>query len=82
MGAYSSFPAFALTHHVVVRALARKLGVRADYAILGDDIVIRGDVLGKAYMEFLDSIKVPYSPAKTFISSEMLEFAKRVIYKG
>lgn len=82
MGAYSSFPAFALTHHVVVRALARKLGVSAHYAILGDDIVIRGDALGGSYIEFLGSIKVPYSPAKTFISKEMFEFAKRVIWKG
>lgn len=82
MGALSSFPAFALTHHVVVRALARKFRVPASYAILGDDIVIRGDTLGKAYMEFLGSIKVPYSPAKTFISNEVLEFAKRVIVRG
>lgn len=72
MGAYSSFAAFALTHHVVVRALAYKLGVKADYAILGDDIVIRGDELGKSYLEFLCSCKIPYSPAKTFISKEML----------
>lgn len=82
MGAYSSFPAFALSHHVVIRALARKLRVPSHYAILGDDIVIQGDSLGEAYMEFLESMQVPYSPAKTFISYEMLEFAKRVIFKG
>jgi len=82
MGAYSSFPAFALSHHVVIRALARKLGVPSTYAVLGDDVVIQGDSLGKAYMEVLDSMQVPYSPAKTFISYEMLEFAKRVIYRG
>lgn len=82
MGAYSSFPAFALTHHAVIRALARKSLVSKCYAVLGDDVVIRGDSLGKAYMSFLDDIKVPYSPAKTFISCEMLEFAKRVIYRG
>lgn len=82
MGAYSSFVAFALTHHVVVRALARKLRVPPTYAILGDDILIRGDALGKAYMDFLRSIQVPYSPAKTFISKEVLEFAKRIIWRG
>lgn len=80
MGAYSSFSAFALTHHVVIRALARKVGAYpACYAVLGDDVVIVGDALGKAYMDFMSHIRVPYSPAKTIISSEMFEFAKRVV---
>lgn len=79
MGAHSSFGAFALTHHVVVRALARRLGVKPAYAILGDDVVIRGDRLGRAYMDMLKSMDVPYSPAKTIVSEEMMEFAKRVL---
>lgn len=79
MGAHSSFGVFALTHHIVVRALAHRLGVRAEYAILGDDIVIRGESLGEAYMDLLKSMHVPYSRSKSFCAPHMLEFAKRVL---
>lgn len=79
MGAYTSFPAFALTHHVLIRALARRKGVKPRYAVLGDDVVIAGDTLGTDYLDSVKTLGVPFSLEKTFISKEMFEFAKRIL---
>lgn len=50
--------------------------------LLGDDIVIANPSLAKAYLEIMDELKVPISLAKTHVSKDMYEFAKRLVYKG
>jgi len=78
MGAYSSFPVFALTHGLLVSYLASMLEVEEDrFRILGDDIVIRDDALAEKYKKFLKALDVPYSETKTMVSKSTFEFAKR-----
>lgn len=83
MGAYSSFPSFALTHGLLVSYLADMLDVEEDcFRILGDDIVIRHDDLAGKYKRFLTSMNIPFSITKTMESVHTFEFAKRWFHHG
>jgi hypothetical protein len=69
----------ALTHHVLVRAAALRVGIRNFdlYAVLGDDIVIAHDLVAQSYLELMSTLGVSINLGKSLISSEFLEFAKR-----
>jgi hypothetical protein len=85
MGAYSSWTMFSVTHHLIVRYAAKKVGLTANfnrYVLLGDDIVIAHEAVAKEYMAIMGGLGVDISEAKTFISHDMYEFAKRVILRG
>lgn len=85
MGAYSSWSAFTMAHHLVVFAAAQLAGKPAgwsNYAILGDDIVIADDSVASQYRLILSDLKVPISEQKTHVSKDTYEFAKRWFYKG
>lgn len=86
MGAYSSWAAFTLTHHFVMDYCGRLAGVKPNkynYAILGDDVVIADDKLAKAYYHVMTEVlKVPISEAKSHVSVDTFEFAKRWFHKG
>jgi len=85
MGAYSSWSAFTMAHHLIVYAAAQLAGKPdnwSEYIILGDDIVIADDSVAKEYRLILSDLKVPISEAKSHISKDIYEFAKRWIYKG
>jgi hypothetical protein len=59
MGAYSSFPMLALTHHVIVQIAARragKLGWFTNYALLGDDVVIADPMVAPQYLLLMRDI--------------------------
>jgi len=78
MGAYSSYPLFALTHGFLVSYLGFTCGVKSDtFKILGDDIVIRDDVLASRYRDTLRGYDIPISNTKTMSSKTTFEFAKR-----
>lgn len=82
MGALSSWAMLALTHHVIVRAAALRRGICnfSDYALLGDDIVIRNDIVASSYLEMMTSLGVSINLNKSVISTDFAEFAKT--YKG
>lgn len=64
MGAHSSWPAMALTHHFIVRIAAIRAGKTArfsDYFLLGDDLVIANDLVAQAYKELISKLGMPYS---------------------
>lgn len=83
MGAYSSWPVFALTHGLVLRALVQKSDhFTGQFCILGDDVVIGCDRLALDYKAFLYSYDIPYSPTKTMDSRSTFEFAKRWSHNG
>lgn len=85
MGAYSSWPAMALTHHFIVRVSALRAGLTSDfssYYLLGDDLVIGNDLVANEYKKLISSLGMPYSPEKTHTSKDVFEFAKRWFYKG
>lgn len=54
----------------------------AKYVLLGDDILIGDRRLAELYKEVIQSLGVEFSPLKTHESTTLLEFAKRIVYKG
>jgi len=69
MGAYSSFPMLALTHHVIVQVAARRAGIGqwfSNYAILGDDIVIADPRVAPHYLNIMrDTLGVDINLSKS-----------------
>jgi hypothetical protein len=84
MGAYSSWAAFTLTHHLVVAwcaFLAHRIHFN-QYIILGDDIVIKDDKVANNYRKIMARLGVEISSAKTHVSKDTYEFAKRWFQGG
>jgi hypothetical protein len=84
MGAYSSWPAMALTHHLIVRVAALRAGFPhfTSYCLLGDDIVIANAAVAQQYKILLSQLDMPISEQKTHVSDDTFEFAKRWFHKG
>nr|UIW13896.1 MAG: RNA-dependent RNA polymerase [Rhizoctonia solani mitovirus 105] len=90
MGALSSWPSLALTHHFLVQAAAWKSGVVpvgtwfTDYAILGDDIVIFNKPVADEYRRIIKLIGMEIGLHKSILSRDgsMVEFAKRLFHNG
>jgi hypothetical protein len=85
MGAYSSWPSMALTHHYLVRIAAMRCGLGPyfdRYFLLGDDLVIYHDLVAESYKVLISNLDMPYSIEKTHTSKDVFEFAKRWYYKG
>lgn len=97
MGAKSSWPMLAITHHLLVQLSAVRAGVVAiwqlrngrffsDYAVLGDDIVIANGLVAREYTRLMDEIGVGIGFAKSLVSKGKktfgLEFAKKFIVDG
>jgi len=79
MGAYSSFAMLALTHHLIVKLAAKRVGISdfTKYALLGDDIVINHNEVADEYLLLMKSLGVSINMSKTVRSKELIEFAKR-----
>jgi len=79
MGGYSSWAAFTLCHHLVVQFCAHKVGKFpfTNYIILGDDIVIKDNIIARSYISFMGKLGVDISMHKTHVSKDTYEFAKR-----
>jgi len=72
----------ALTHHVIVRVSALRLGLTnfTHYALLGDDIVIANESVANVYHELMTRILgVDINLSKSLKSRNSFEFAKRLI---
>jgi hypothetical protein len=83
LGAYSSWPSFALAHHLVVMLSAKRAGiVKPKYRILGDDIVIAEKPLATHYMSIMKELGVKFSLIKSISGKSRAEFAKRLFLKG
>jgi len=86
MGAYSSWVAFSLSHHLVVHYCALQVGFKLgqfdQYIILGDDIVLKHDDVAKWYIKVMTKLGVNLSINKTHVSKDTYEFAKRWIIVG
>lgn len=87
MGALSSWPVMAISHHVLVlwasiRVLPTKQGRFCDYCILGDDLVIANKEVSESYLELISYLGIDYSKDKSFSSFGVAEFAKSLFRKG
>jgi hypothetical protein len=81
MGTYSSWICFTWAHHLVVHYAAKLSGIDnfSQYIILGDDIVIKHDIVAKNYIRIINKMGVDISLTKTHVSKDTYEFAKRWI---
>lgn len=89
MGFYSSWPAFALTHHAIVQFCGYLEGYNnfQDYSLIGDDIAIHNVKVAGKYKEIIESLEVPISFDKSIVpvgnnESPSCEIAKRLFLKG
>lgn len=84
MGAYSSWPVFTLSHHLVVQFSAYRVNKYpfADYLLLGDDIVIADRDVASSYKDVITHLGVTISEQKSHASEDTFEFAKRWFHKG
>nr|URY18745.1 RNA-dependent RNA polymerase [Erysiphe necator associated mitovirus 37] len=84
MGTYSSWICFTLAHHLVVHYAAKLAGIENfdQYIILGDDIVIKNDIVAKNYIKIITRLGVELSLTKTHVSKDTYEFAKRWFKQG
>jgi hypothetical protein len=74
----------ALTHHIMVRMAALRVGCRdfSFYLVLGDDLVIADERVAKAYLAIAKEWDVEINLSKSVLSDNgSLEFAKRFVYK-
>jgi hypothetical protein len=69
----------ALTHHLIVKESALRAGIIdfKDYAVLGDDIVIRNAIVAQEYLNLMNSLGVSINMSKSVISKNFAEFASR-----
>jgi len=82
MGAYSSWPTFAVTHGLLLSYVAELMDEPENFKILGDDVVIYNDTIATKYKKILKVLDVPISESKTMDSTSTFEFAKRWFYQG
>nr|WIR83945.1 MAG: RNA-dependent RNA polymerase [Ulva mito-like virus 2] len=91
MGCYSSWPAFTLSHHYIIRYSFKSVGAdfRNNYYIIGDDVVIFHKSAADAYKKLIFSLGVDISELKSVLPERALvdnafaaEFAKRLFLNG
>jgi len=82
LGAYSSWPSFTLAHHLMVRLAAKRAGTKAEYFMLGDDIVIAGTATANEYRLILGQLGVDINYTKSLVQTNAVEFAKRHFTQG
>lgn len=87
MGALSSWPAMALCHHALVQlsyktAYPESEDIFSEYALLGDDLVIRDRRVAEIYKDLISSLGMPWSPSKSFEGVGVAEFAKSLFRDG
>jgi hypothetical protein len=74
----------ATTHHYIVQLASRRAGLRFfwDYCLLGDDLVIAHEGVAAQYKILCSILDMPISDAKTHVSLDTFEFAKRWFHRG
>nr|CEZ26302.1 RNA dependent RNA polymerase [Botrytis cinerea mitovirus 3] len=85
MGALSSWPALALTHHWILQYCSNLLGRTGweeNYEILGDDLVVFDSALADKYLEIAKILGVEINLTKSISSHDrpVFEFAKRTCF--
>jgi hypothetical protein len=87
MGIYSSWTSMAVTHHLLIRLAAHRVGIYRfkDYAVLGDDVVIADERVALAYKDIMLSIGLDIRVPKTMAPTEghvPMEFASKLVFNG
>jgi hypothetical protein len=80
LGMYSCFPAFALTHGLLLRSIELRYNLKDTFRVLGDDVVISNPLVHLIYRRYLESMGMPVSEDKTLeASASLAEYAGFVI---
>ncbi|APG77167.1 RNA-dependent RNA polymerase [Shahe narna-like virus 5] len=86
MGAYSSWAVLNMTHHYVIRLCAKRIGVKALYSVLGDDVVIVGKELADEYRSYITRLGVKLNLNKSILNTDFgpcsAEFARHIVRDG
>lgn len=85
MGALSSWPMLAITHHFIVQLAAYRAGHRGwftGYMVLGDDVVIFHKGVASQYLLIMKDLGVGINLTKSVQSTDCFEFAKRFCFRG
>jgi hypothetical protein len=81
MGFYTSWPLTTLCHHFLIFVCCQEIGTswnKANYKLLGDDIIIFDDSLAEKYQEIISLIGMDIQLQKSHIGNSLFEFAKRL----
>jgi hypothetical protein len=75
MGAYGSWPLFALAHHLIVEYCASTVmnSVKAHYRIIGDDNVITREEVYESYLDVMSRLGLTINPGKTVVTPKNAE---------
>lgn len=82
MGMLSSWPAFTLSHHIIINMCKND---KSFYAVIGDDMVLQSQQAAKRYRSMMDSLGVLISDEKSLEpkgKSKVGEIAKRYFRNG
>jgi len=88
MGARSSFPMLALTHHIIIQIAAMRAEIESytAYAVLGDDSGITGSNVSEEYLALMEVLGVPINLTKSIThvpdAIPTAEICKRVFMDG
>lgn len=80
MGAYASFPMLGFTQHILVKLATYQVYKDVlhpvEYAVVGDDLVIKDREVSRQYMCLADELKIPINSSKTICGQNTFEFCK------
>jgi hypothetical protein len=82
LGAKSSWAVFTVCHHVILHIAMIRTSSKNHYAVLGDDVVIKGSAFAKEYRKIMGELGVEISESKTHVSRDTFEFAKVWWHRG
>lgn len=87
MGARSSWPTLAITHHLIVQLAAyrcsKQLKWFTEYGIIGDDVVIAGEEVATEYQAIIRNLGVTIKDAVSLSSTNSTwEFAKSFVHNN
>nr|WBU98341.1 RNA-dependent RNA polymerase [Rhizophagus clarus mitovirus 3] len=88
MGARSSFPMLALTHHIIIQhaALLNKVDPFEKYVVLGDDMTLTSYEIASSYRMIMSHLGVPINLSKSVYAvagcDSVGEICKRVYMNG
>jgi hypothetical protein len=84
MGYGPSFHLAALTHYMIVRSCAERVGAKHnnEFVVVGDDVSIFNCKIATEYYRTMTALGVDINMEKSVSSSEIAEFCKKVILPG
>jgi hypothetical protein len=83
MGAYGSWPLFALAHHLIVEYCAETVvkSVKHKYKIIGDDNVITDEAVYESYLHVMSGLGLEINMGKTTVTPKGADYSAAEVAK-